>query len=375
MHVPFLDLSVQSKNLRAEFLDAIGNVIESRRYIMGPEVSALEAEIARYCGARHAIGVSSGTDALLAALMAVGVSPGDEVVTTPFTFFATAGTIARLGAKPVFADIEPGTFNLDPEKAEAALTARTKAVLPVHLYGRCASMAAFTAMAKARGIRLIEDAAQAIGARTGAVSAGAAGDIGCFSFHPTKNLGALGDAGMAVTQDEELARRLRSLRVHGSTDKYMHGEVGGNFRLDTLQAAVLLVKLKYLDEWSRRRLENARRYNALFEEAGLEGERIAPPEIPEEGHVFHQYVVRAKDRDALAAFLLEREIHTGVYYPLSLHLQPCFAYLGYREGDFPESEKASREVLALPVHPDLPADHLESVVQSISDFYLSAVKA
>jgi dTDP-4-amino-4,6-dideoxygalactose transaminase len=368
MRVPLLDLTQQYDQIRDEIHQALEDLMARQQFILGSEVASLEKEMAGYFGVRRAVGVSSGTDALLLALTALGISAGDEVVTTPFTFFATAGVVSRLGARPVFADIEPDTFNIDPAKAEEALTPKTRAILPVHLFGHCASMGPLLKMAKAQGVYLVEDAAQAIGARATQGKAGTIGDAGCFSFFPTKNLGAFGDAGMVVTQNEELGDRLRQLRVHGSTEKYLYEEIGGNFRLDTLQAAVLLVKLKYLDEWTERRRENARTYNALFKESGLSEETIKPPEISA-SHVFHQYVVRARERDVLREFLREREILTGVYYPLSLHLQPCFRDLGYKEGDFPESEKASREVLALPIYPELTRQAQEYVVQTIQEFY------
>ena len=366
--VPLLDLTKQYESLRPEIEEAIASLLAGGQFILGPEVEAFEEEMARYCRTRFAIGVSSGTDALLVALMALGVSAGDEVVTTPFTFFATGGAIARLGARPVFADIEPRSFNIDPSQVEKAVTGRTKALLPVHLFGRCASMAPLVEIARGRGLALIEDAAQAIGARTKLGAAGAVGDAGCLSFFPTKNLGAFGDAGMVLTGREDLARRIRRLRVHGAPDKYLHEEVGGNFRLDALQAAVLRVKLRHLDAWSDRRLANARRYNALFREAGLEGEGETPV-IPQERHIFHQNVIRARRRDALRAHLAERGVQTGVYYPLPLHLQPCFRHLGHREGDFPESERASREVLALPMYPELAPKAQERVVEGIRGFY------
>ncbi len=369
MRVPLLDLTQQYDQIRDEIHQVLEDLMARQQFILGPEVASLEKEVAGYCGARCAVGVSSGTDALLLALMALGISPGDEIVTTPFTFFATAGVVARLGARPVFADIEPDTFNIDPAKAEKAITDKTKALIPVHLFGRCASMEPLLEMTEARGFYIVEDAAQAIGAKASQRKAGAIGDVGCFSFFPTKNLGAFGDAGMIVTQDEELGNRLRQMRVHGTAENYLHKEVGGNFRLDTLQAAVLLVKLKYLDEWAARRVENARAYNSLFQEADVSGEDVVTPEIPAESHVFHQYVVRARERDVLREFLRTRDIHTGVYYPLPLHLQPCFRDLGYREGDFPESERASREVLALPIYPELTRQAQEYVVQAIQDFY------
>ena len=369
MRVPILDLAVQYKRIRPEIDRAIAAVAERQQFILGPEVGALEENIASFLGAPFAVGVSSGSDALLIALMALGISPGDEVVTTPFTFFATAGAISRLGARPAFADIEVDSFNIDPEKVKSALTAKTKALLPVHLFGRCARMEPLLKLAAENGLSVVEDAAQAIGARGPLGAAGAMADAGCLSFFPTKNLGAFGDAGMVLVKDEKLYRRLRNLRVHGSQAQYTYEALGGNFRIDTLQAAVLLVKLNYLEEWTARRVERARSYHSLLEEAGLATGPIRVPEIPEKEHVFHQYVVRAEKRDELREFLAGREIQTGVYYPLPLHLQPCFAHLGYSEGDFPESERASREVLALPMYPELERSAQEYVVRAISDFY------
>jgi dTDP-4-amino-4,6-dideoxygalactose transaminase len=322
-----------------------------------------------------AIGVSSGTDALLVALMALDVGPGDEVITTPYSFFATAGAVARLGARPVFVDIDPATCNLRPDRVEAAVTDRTKAVLPVHLYGQCADMAPILDVAARRRLRVIEDAAQAIGAeyRDGR-RAGAMGDLGCLSFFPSKNLGALGDAGMVLARDPDLAERVRILRVHGSKPKYYHKWIGGNFRMDTIQAAVLGVKLDHLDPWTRGRQENAKRYVTLFRESGLlekPGIRlpeIAYPGVPH-GHIFNQFIIRVPERDRLRDHLAKNGIGHEVYYPVSFHLQECFRYLGRREGDFPESERAARETLALPIYPELSPQQQEAVVDAIRGFY------
>jgi len=370
MRVPLLDLTEQYQQLKPEIDQALDPLIARQQFTLGPEVASLEKEMSTYCGTRFAIGVSSGTDAILLTLTALGITSGDEVVTTPFTFFATAGVVSRLGAKPVFADIEPDSFNINPEKAKDMITGKTKVILPAHLFGRCASMGLLLELAKDRDISVVEDAAQAIGATVSLGKAGAIGDAGCFSFFPTKNLGAFGDAGMIITKNKELGDRLRKLRVHGEGAQYIHEEVGGNFRLDAIQAAILRVKLNYLDKWGKRRLENARFYNSLFREADLFEKNIVVPETPEGRHVFHQYVIRARKRDALRAYLKEREVQTGVYYPRPLHLQPCFQYLGYREGDFPESEKACHEVLALPIYPELTRKAQEYVVQAIQDFYL-----
>jgi dTDP-4-amino-4,6-dideoxygalactose transaminase len=365
--VPLLDLRAQYESMRDDIDEAIRRVVESQHFILGPEVEALEREIADYCGTTHAVGVSSGTDALLVALMALGVGPGDEVITTPFTFFATAGTVARLGARTVFVDIEPDTFNIDAARIEAALSPRTKAIIPVHLFGRVADMDTVMRLAGSAGVAVIEDAAQAIGAYDAAGRrAGAIGDIGAFSFFPSKNLGAFGDAGMVTTSDESLARLMRQLRVHGMEPKYFHSMVGGNFRLDALQAAVLRVKLRRLDTWHDGRRRNAARYRELFAQAGIEQVTL-PQDVP--GHIYNQFVIRVPQRDALRDHLSARAIGTEIYYPLPLHMQACFAGLGYQEGDFPHAERAAREVLALPIYPELEDAALQRVVASIADFY------
>lgn len=365
--VPLLDLRAQYESMRDDIDEAIRRVVESQHFILGPEVEALEREIADYCGTTHAVGVSSGTDALLVALMALGVGPGDEVITTPFTFFATAGTVARLGARTVFVDIEPDTFNIDAARIEAALSPRTKAIIPVHLFGRVADMDTVMRLAGSAGVAVIEDAAQAIGAYDAAGRrAGAIGDVGAFSFFPSKNLGAFGDAGMVTTSDESLARLMRQLRVHGMEPKYFHSMVGGNFRLDALQAAVLRVKLRHLDTWHDGRRRNAARYRELFAQAGIEQVTL-PQDVP--GHIYNQFVIRVPQRDALRDHLSARAIGTEIYYPLPLHMQACFAGLGYQEGDFPHAERAAREVLALPIYPELEDAALQRVVASIADFY------
>ncbi|MCS6927227.1 MAG: DegT/DnrJ/EryC1/StrS family aminotransferase [Candidatus Binatia bacterium] len=368
MTVPLLDLKAQYAALRPQIRAAIDRVCESQHFILGPEVAALEEEVAAFCGARFAVGMSSGTDALLAALMAIGVGPGDEVITTCYSFFATAGVIARVGARPVFVDIDPQTFNLDAEAVRVRATPRTKAILPVHLFGRCAEMDPLLAVAQEHGLYVIEDAAQAIGARDEhGRQAGTIGHIGCFSFFPSKNLGAFGDGGMAVTNDAALAETLRVLRVHGGKPKYYHHVVGGNFRLDALQAAVLRVKLPYLPAWTAARRQNAQRYRALFAEAGLLQTVLLPAESP--GHIYNQFVVRLPERDRLQVFLRDRGIETEVYYPRPLHLQECFRELGYRPGDFPQAEAAAREALALPVYPELTEAQQRYVVRQIRDFY------
>ncbi|MDP9088301.1 MAG: DegT/DnrJ/EryC1/StrS family aminotransferase [Pseudomonadota bacterium] len=384
--VPLLDLKAQFAQIRAEVMPVIDQVCASQHFILGDHVRALEEEIARYCGAAAGIGVSSGTDALLIALMALGIGPGDEVITSPFTFFATAGTIARVGARPVFCDIDPSTFNLSPAAVQAfidgecavqggRLIHRTtggaiKALMPVHLYGQCADMDPLMALAQAYGLKVIEDAAQAIGSHySKGLRAGTIGDVGCFSFFPSKNLGAFGDAGLCTTNDAELADRMRILRVHGGKPKYFHAVIGGNFRIDELQAAVLRVKLKYLDSWTAGRQRNAAYYDAAFDRADL-GDKLRPP-LAMDGyrHIFNQYVVRAQRRDDLKARLAERRVGSEIYYPVPLHLQKCFAYLDYHPGDFPQSEQAAQETLALPIYPELEEAQMAHVVATIAEFY------
>jgi dTDP-4-amino-4,6-dideoxygalactose transaminase len=368
MKIPLLDLTAQYQSIRWEVRTAIDRVCESQIFILGPEVSAFEHEIASFCGAEHAVGVSSGTDALLVALMAAGVGPGDEVITSPFTFFATAGVIARLGAKPVFVDIETESFNLDPDEIESQVTDRTKAILPVHLFGRCAAMEPIMAIAKKHGLVVIEDAAQSIGAKDHhGQSAGTIGDMGCFSFFPSKNLGAFGDGGMVVTSNPKLADALRVLRVHGGKPKYYHKQIGGNFRLDALQAAVLRVKLRYLQLWTAGRRQNAVRYRQLLADAGLSRQVVAPADVP--GHIYNQFVIRCADRDHLQAFLREQSIETEIYYPVPLHRQECFAALGYRHGQFPRAEAAAEEVLALPIYPELSEEQQRYVVDRLCEYY------
>lgn len=374
MKVPLLDLQAHHAPLRAELDEAIRRVLDSGHFILGPEVSALEAEAAAYSGTRFAWGVSSGTDALLLALMALGMGPGDEVVTSAYSFFATAGTIARLGAKPVFVDIKPDSFNIDPKRLEAALTARTKAIIPVHLYGQCSDMEPLLAAAQKRGLPVIEDAAQAIGARyKDGRCAGSMGAVGCLSFFPTKNLGALGDAGMVLCQEPALAEKLRILRVHGGEPRYHNKIVGGNFRIDELQAAVLRVKLKRLDAWTRARRENAKRYRSMFSRSGLLDKGVVLPAetwpAVEGSHIYNQFVIRAPRRDALRDFLKKEGVDTEVYYPIPLHLQECFASLGHKPGDFPNAEAAAKESLALPIYPELTEEQQKHVVDSIARFY------
>ncbi len=367
--VPLLDLKAQYAPLREEILAAITRVCDSQRFILGPEGEALERELAALIGVTHAIGVSSGTDALLVSLMALGIGAGDEVITSTFSFFATGGCSVRAGATPRFVDIDPVTFNLDPQAVERAVTPRTRAIIPVHLYGLCADMDPILAIARRRDIAVIEDACQAIGARDKDRPAGGMGALGCFSFFPSKNLNAFGDAGLVTTNDDELAKRVRRLRVHGSERKYYHQEVGGNFRLDELQAAILRVKAPHLERWNEGRRANAARYARLFAEAGVKGVTL-PAEPPGYRHIYHQYVIRTRHRDALRAHLTETGIGTEVYYPVPLHLQDCFADLGYGPGDCPHAEAAAREVLALPIYAELSEEQQRTVARAIGGFLL-----
>ena len=369
VNVPLLDLKAQYHQIKEEIDAAVAEVFESQYFILGPKVKAFEERIAAYTGASYAIGCASGTDALLLALMALDVGPGDEVITTPYTFFATAGSIARLGAKPVFCDILPDTYNIDPDAIEAAITPKTKAIIPVHLYGLVADMDRILAIAVKNGIPVIEDAAQAIGSGSPWGDAGTLGHIGCFSFFPSKNLGGAGDGGMMTTNDESIAASLGILRVHGSKPKYYHSVVGVNSRLDALQAVVLDVKLNYLESWSEARRANAAMYNGLFADRGLL-DRISVPVTPEGfTHIFNQYVIRTPKRDELRDCLKEKGVGTEIYYPVPLHLQECFAGLGYGEDSMPVSEKAAAETLALPIYPELTDDMQAYVVDAIADFF------
>jgi len=374
MQVPMLDLRAQYRSIKSEVLAAMEPVLESQMMILGPEVTALEAEIASFSGAEYGVGVSSGTDALLVALMALGVGAGDEVITTPFSFFATAGVIARLGAKPVFVDVLPDTLNLDPSQVASAVTDRTRAIMPVHLYGRVADMDPLLELGRSKGIPVVEDAAQAIGAFDGQNRlAGSMGELGCFSFFPSKNLGAFGDAGMVTARDEALADRVRVLRAHGASPKYYHSLVGGNFRIDALQAAILRVKLRHLPGWTAGRRANAERYRNLFEEAGLTDRVALPPDEP--GHIYNQFVIRVPRRDELRAALQAAGIGTQIYYPVPLHLQVCFEDLGYEAGDLPESEQAALDSLAIPVYPELTEEQQAYVVSTVAGFYEGGVGA
>lgn len=371
VHVPLLDLKAQYAPLREETRRVVDAIFESQYFIMGPAVAECEKLIAGYCRCDHAIGVSSGTDALIIALMAEDIGPGDEVITTPYTFFATAGSIARVGATPVFVDILPDTFNIDPSKIEAKITKNTKAIMPVHLYGQCAEMDAINDIAKRHQLTVIEDAAQAIGSEYHGRRAGTMGRYGCFSFFPSKNLGAAGDGGMVVTTDAEAAEKLRMLRNHGMKPKYFHSMIGGNFRFDTLQAAVVNVKFPHLDAWSAGRQMNAARYRQLFGEAGLvqSGAVRLPFEAANVRHIYNQFVIRATRRDELLEHLKKNDVGSEIYYPVPLHLQKCFTYCGYREGDFPVSEVAAKETLALPIYPELTDEQAQWVVEVIRRFY------
>ena len=369
--IPMLDLKTQYASLAGEIAEAVRKVLESQALILGPEVKDFEKEIAEYCDCRYAIGCASGSDALLLALMAFGVGHGDEVVTSPFTFFATVGSVVRLGAKPIFVDIDPETFNLDTDQLPSAITDRTKAVIPIHLFGQCAEMDAVNRESARVGARVLEDAAQAIGSKYNGRLAGSIGDVGAFSFYPSKNLGGAGDGGMLTTNDADLASDLRTLAAHGAKRKYYHDMVGINSRLDSLQAAILRVKLNHLAGWAEGRRANAARYGRLFTEIGLVEQGLVQLPLAREGqhHVFNQYVIRVGKRDELRAFLVENGIGTEIYYPVPMHLQKCFSDLGHKEGAFPQSEKAAREVLAIPVYPELDASSQEYIVETISRFY------
>jgi dTDP-4-amino-4,6-dideoxygalactose transaminase len=368
--VPLCDVQAQYRALEPQLLEAAARVLASGQFILGPEVEAFEREAAAYCGAGHGVGCASGTDALLLAVRALDIGPGDEVILPAFTFFATAGSVCRAGARPVFVDVDPATWNLDPLQVENKITGRTRAVLAVHLFGQCADMEPLWRVAERHGLPVIEDAAQAIGAEYQGKRAGSLGAIACFSFYPSKNLGAYGDAGLAVTGDPEWAARMRALRVHGMEVKYEHRYLGWNARLDALQAALLRVKLRHLDDWTAARQAAARRYDALIEEHHL-GHFLRRPAVqPQRRHVFNQYVVRVArgQRDALVRHLQAERIGCDIYYPIPLHLQECLAYLGHKEGDFPASEDASRSVLALPMFPELNREQQQRVIQSCATF-------
>ncbi len=366
--VPLLDLSAQYAPLREQILATIERVCDSQRFIMGPEITSLESELATRIGVKHAVAVSSGTDALLLALMALDIGPGDEVVTTTYSFFATAGAISRVGATPVLVDIDPVTYNIDPEALAAAITSRTKAVLPVHLYGLCADMDPIVAIANRAGVPIIEDAAQAIGSIYKGSPAGGMGAFGCFSFFPSKNLGAFGDAGLVTTNDAALAKKAQLLRTHGMEPKYFHHLIGGNFRCDALQAAILRVKAPHLAAWTEARRLNARRYATLFREAGLLDRLVLPVEPEGSYHVYNQFVLRVSRRNELKAFLDARGIGNEIYYPVPFHLQPCFASLGYVRGAFPHAELAADQTIAIPIYSELSIEQQRTVVGAIAEF-------
>ena len=369
MKVPLLDLQAQYASLQHNVRAAIARVFDSQQFVLGPEVSALEKELAAYCGTTEAVGCASGSDALLLTLMALDVGPGDDVMTTPFTFFATGSAITRLGARPVFVDIDPVTYNIDASRIDVAITPRTKAIMPVHLFGQCADMDAVLSVARDKNVPVIEDAAQAIGAEDNGRRAGSMGLAGCFSFYPTKNLGGAGDGGLVTTSNGDFASRLKRLRTHGGFTEYEHEEVGVNSRLDALQAAVLRVKLPYLDEWSNARAQRAAIYSELLEQADLSFGLKTPMVRPNNRHIFHQYVVRVpQQRDVLSDHLKSHGIGTKVYYPIPLHLQQCFAFLGYKPGDFPEAERAAVETMALPMFPEITDAQQEYVVKTIQSF-------
>jgi len=370
MNVPLFDLKPQYQIIRDEVRDALDRIIDSQQFVLGNEGRALEEEVARYCGTKFAIGCASGSDALLLALMSLGIGQGDEVITTSFTFFATGAAITRLGARPVFVDIDEQTFNLDVARVEAAITPRTKAIIAVHIYGQCVEMDSLLEIANRHEIPVVEDMAQAIGAEDKDRRAGSMGTIGCLSFYPSKNLGGAGDGGMLVTNDEEQARRLSMLHVHGEQQKYYHDEVGINSRLDEIQAAVLRVKLPHLESWNRGRHEKAERYRSMFAEAGLSEDVRVPYARPDGRHVYHLFVVRVGDQsEALRAHLSAHGIGNGVYYPVPLHLQKCFSYLGYQQGDLVKAEAAAAETIALPLYPELTEAQQDYVVSTVANFF------
>jgi dTDP-4-amino-4,6-dideoxygalactose transaminase len=365
MQVPLLDLKAQYATIKDEVLQAISNVCESQYFALGPAVAQFEEKIAAYCGCKYAVGVSSGTDALLVSLMALDIEQGDEVITTPFSFFATAGSIIRVGAKPVFVDIEQDSYNIDPNLIEEKITEKTRAIIPVHLYGQAAQMKPITEIAQRHNLAVIEDAAQGIGASQDGTMCGNFGDCGCFSFYPTKNLGAFGDGGLVTTNIEALAEKLRILRDHGQKPRYFYNMVGGNFRLDGIQAAVLNVKLKYLDQWNEKRRQNAALYNDFFCDSPVGTPKISSNNIC----TYHQYTIAVPDRDDLQKYLSENQIGSAIFYPKPLHLQDCFSELGYSQGDLPITERLCSEVLSLPIYPELSSEKIEYVARTMLKFY------
>jgi dTDP-4-amino-4,6-dideoxygalactose transaminase len=369
VNVPLLDLQTQYTRIQPEIMKVIGEVCAQQSFILGPHVEQLEETLANFLGARHAVGVASGSDALLLSLMELDIQPGDEVMTVPFTFFASTGVISRLHARPVFVDISADTFNLDPTQVAEKITPRTKAILPIHLFGQCADMEAINAVANAHGIPVIEDACQAIGSTRNGTKAGAFGRTGCFSFFPSKNLGAFGDGGLISTHDPKVAERLRLMRIHGSRSEYHHHLVGMNSRLDALQAAILHVKFQYLAEWTAKRQKNADSYRQLFHDHGLDDRVILPVVEPGNIHVYNQFTIRTPKRDELSAYLTTKNIGNRIYYPVPLHLQECYETLGYPKGDFPVAEQAAQEVLSLPIYPELNSDQKSYVVETIKQFF------
>ena len=365
MQIPLLDLKAQYKTCKDEIARAIAEVCESQAFALGPAVRAFEENVAAYCGCKYAIGVSSGTDALLISLMAMDIRAGDEVITTPFTFFATAGSISRLGAKPVFVDVDAISFNIDPAAIERKITDKTKAIIPVHLFGQVAQMKAITEITDRHNLGIVEDAAQAIGASQNGTKAGCFGDCGCFSFYPTKNLNAFGDGGLVVTSSETLSEKLKILRNHGQNPTYFYRIIGGNFRLDSIQAAVLDVKLKYLDDWNDKRRQNAAIYDKMLADSPVSTPKIEPGNQS----IYHQYTITAPDRDRLHKFLAEKQIGSAVFYPKPLHMQDCFKDLGYKNGDLPVAERLCSEVLSLPIYPELTAEQIEHVAETVLEFY------
>ncbi len=365
MQVPLLDLKAQYAAIKDEVMRAISEVCDSQAFALGPAVAEFEEKIAAYCNSKYAIGVSSGTDALIVSLMALGIKPGDEVITTPFTFFATAGSIVRLGAKPVFVDVDPDSYNIDPSGIDQKITEKTRAIIPVHLFGQVAQMKPIMEIARRHNLSVIEDAAQAIGASQDDIKCGNFGDCGCFSFYPAKNLGGFGDGGLVTTNREDLAQRIKTLRDHGQNPRYFYKMIGGNFRLDGIQGAVLTVKLKYLDGWNEKRRQNAVLYDSLFADSPVKAPKIEANNVG----IYHQYTITVPERDKLQKFLAENKIGSAIFYPKPLHLQDCFSDLGYRPGDFPIAERLCNEVLSLPIYPELIPDQIEYVSNTVLKFY------
>ncbi len=365
MQIPILDLKAQYANIKDEVIRAISEVCDNQVFALGPAVAEFEENVAAYCNSKYAIGVSSGTDALLVSLMALEIKPGDEVITTPFTFFATAGSIVRLGAKPVFVDVDLDSFNIDPSAIEQKINDKTRAIIPVHLFGQVAQMKAITEIAGRYNLAVIEDAAQAIGASQDGIMAGNFGDCGCFSFYPTKNLGGFGDGGLVTTNREELAQKIRALRDHGQNPRYFYKVIGGNFRLDGIQGAVLNVKLKYLDEWNEKRRQNAALYDSLLGDSPVKIPKINANNVS----IYHQYTIKASERDKLQQFLAENNIGSAIFYPKPLHLQDCFSNLGYRPGDLPIAEQLCKEVLSLPIYSELETEQIEYVAKTVLQYY------